>query len=121
MNTAFLNKLELARKMAGIPFIITSGYRSQVYNDSLAESVPNSAHTKGLACDIALRSDEDRRKIVHALVAVGFSRFGLGNSYVHVDDDTSKPTPAVWTYKSTPQFVKDFANDVLISIKKKRN
>ena len=51
-----LNLLILIDKMrhhSGIPYKITSAYRSQEYNDKLAKSSKNSAHIKGKAVDIS--------------------------------------------------------------------
>ena len=50
-----LGRLNQAREMAGIPFIITSGYRCQNHNDKVGGK-PNSAHTTGQAVDIAFKN-----------------------------------------------------------------
>lgn len=83
-----------------IVFSINSGFRTQHYNDSLKDSVKTSAHVSGLASDISLAgyTDEQIKVVLKALVDAGFKRFGLGKTYVHVDNDPDKPTPAVWDY-----------------------
>ena len=55
MDRDFLAKLEIAREYAGTPFRITSGYRTAERNKQVG-GVPDSAHTKGHAADIACSS-----------------------------------------------------------------
>lgn len=86
-----------------IVFKINSGYRSPAYNDTLPNSVPNSAHTYGMASDISWAgySEAQKLEMLKELYEAGFRRFGIGNSYVHVDNSDQSnghPTPAVWTY-----------------------
>ena len=52
MNPDFLRKLDKARGIAGIPFRINSGYRTEAHNRKVG-GVNDSAHLKGLAVDIA--------------------------------------------------------------------
>jgi len=98
MSEDFLSKLNAARHEAGIPFTITSGYRTQEHNDSLEHSVPDSAHTKGLAADISVESSSDRYKIIKALINQKFNRIGIANGFIHVDDDKSKAQGVAWLY-----------------------
>ena len=112
MNDSFLEKLDKAREFAGIPFSITSGYRTATYNQSLAdkgyEAVKNSAHRTGLAADIVCdtANSEMFKAIINSLIKVGFRRFGIGKSFIHVDHDKTKPFPAVWVYDKTPEQIK---------------
>ena len=71
MQKRFMDKLQRARTIAGVSFHISSGYRDEAYNDSLPNSVPNSAHIYGLACDIWFDSMLDR------LMAFDAFRLGL--------------------------------------------
>lgn len=102
MDVDFMKRLEMARKLAKIPFIITSGYRSVEYNQNLSAINPNvsqdSAHTKGLAADISVLSSQSRWIIVAALQAAGFRRIGIGDSHIHVDMDVTKPQDVLWLY-----------------------
>ena len=43
MDSQFLTKLESAREIAGIPFKITSGYRTKEYNEDLQNNPLNRA------------------------------------------------------------------------------
>ena len=71
MQPELLSRLDNARDLAGIPFYITSSYRSPDYN-SLHGGVRNSAHTRGFAVDVRCLDNEDRWKIVHAAFCAGF-------------------------------------------------
>jgi zinc D-Ala-D-Ala carboxypeptidase len=108
MDGPFLIRLDDARERAGVPFRVTSGYRTREHNAKVG-GVEDSAHTKGLAVDIAYRDASELLAIVTALAAVGFNRLGLQveeifsrNSqpygFIHVDLDDSKPRPAFWGY-----------------------
>ena len=59
MDSSFLAKLEQAREIAGIPFKITSGYRTKEHNAEVG-GVPNSSHLIGVASDIAVSGGADR-------------------------------------------------------------
>lgn len=96
MNPDFLKKLDKAREKAGIPFRINSGYRTEAHNRKVG-GVNDSAHLKGLAVDIST-TPETKEIIYNSLKSVGFVRFGIGGNFIHVDDDLTKPNPAVWTY-----------------------
>lgn len=101
MDSDFLRMLDTARDKAGIPFKITSGYRTAEYNQSLKDrgykASPNSSHLKGCAADIACTSGVDRWKIISALIDAGFNRIGVAKGFVHVDNDSEK-SASVWTY-----------------------
>lgn len=98
MQPSFLEMLEKARDYAGIPFVITSGYRTKFHNDSLPNSVPDSAHTKGYAVDIAIKGSLQRYTILQALLRAGFSRIGIAKTFIHVDSDPDKSPQVIWTY-----------------------
>ena len=96
-DEALIDFLDDARKEAGIPFIITSGYRCPRHNEEIGGK-PDSAHLKGLAADILCRTSQERFKIVQALIWVGFRRIGIGKNFVHADLDFDKPYPVIWLY-----------------------
>lgn len=101
MDTDFLQLLDKAREIAGIPFKITSGYRTKSYNESLQakgyKASPNSSHIKGVAVDIAIQNGAERWLILNALIQVGIRRFGIAKGFLHADVDPDKSN-AVWTY-----------------------
>ena len=96
MNADFLNKLDEAREYAGIPFVINSAYRSATHPLSIKN--PTSSHIKGLAVDISVKDSNTRFKVLDALIAVGFTRIGIANSFIHVDMDFDKSQNVIWTY-----------------------
>lgn len=100
-----------------IIFRINSGYRSQVYNDSLKGSVPNSAHVLGKAVDIAWGgySRAQKEEILAELYKQGFRRFGVANTFLHVDNadmSSGHPTPSVWTYSGVSNPPATNINDI---------
>ena len=96
MDTTFLQMLDDARRTAGIPFTINSGYRSAQRN-KLVGGVPNSSHLLGKAADIKVGSGSERYIILNALIKAGFRRLGVAKTFIHCDNDESKPN-SVWTY-----------------------
>jgi len=96
MNLEFLHKLDEARELAGVPFIITSGYRTPQHNLDVGGRV-GSSHIKGLAVDISCDNSGNRERILTALIQVGFRRIGIAKSFIHTDLDHDKPN-AIWLY-----------------------
>lgn len=97
MDEDFISILNHARKLAGVPFSISSGYRTPEHNLKVG-GVADSAHTKGKACDIAVGSGGDRYTILKAVMTAGFNRIGIAKGFIHVDNDTDKPAHVIWTY-----------------------
>lgn len=90
--------LDQARKIAGIPFVITSAYRSKEHELRKGRS-GNSAHTRGRAFDIACSTDRNRAIIVAAALKAGFTRIGIAKTFIHVDNDYHVlPSPRIWLY-----------------------
>jgi len=87
MDPKFMDMLEAAREIAGIPFIITSGYRTKEHNDAIGSKSTN--HTTGRAADIAATNSRDRFIIISALIEVGFNRIGIDfkRKFIHVDSN----------------------------------
>ncbi len=97
MQPIFIDKLTFAREMAGIPFKINSGYRTIEHNSAVGGST-TSSHLRGYAADIACTRNEDRALILESLWAAGFSRIGIGRTFIHVDCDPDKYIHRVWIY-----------------------
>lgn len=93
----FLDMLDKAREIAGIPFIITSPYRCLEYNRSIG-SKDTSTHVKGLAVDIKATDSRTRFLIIKALIEVGFTRIGQAETFIHVDLDKTKAQNVFWKY-----------------------
>lgn len=96
MDPAFLVRLDTARSIAGIPFVINSAFRPLSYELSVGRK-GTSSHCKGVAVDIRCTSTAHRFRIVFALLKAGFSRIGISSRFIHVDSDSSKPD-SIWLY-----------------------
>ena len=97
MFFAFVQKLQIARDWAGIPFDISSGYRCPEHNKAIG-GVSDSAHMKAIAADIKVKSSRERFLILFGLKEAGFTRFGIGENFIHVDSDTEKAQDVIWLY-----------------------
>lgn len=97
MNSDFMSRLDEARGYAGIPFIISSGYRCHRHNKKVGGS-STSSHLKGCAVDIKCVDSRSRYLILEALLDAGFSRIGIGKDFIHVDNDLSKSNNVLWIY-----------------------
>lgn len=89
--------LDDARGVARIPFKITSGFRCFKHNEAVGAK-RSSSHCKGLAVDIATPDARSKRIIHKSLDRVGFTRFGIGNGFIHVDIDQDKTPELQWDY-----------------------
>lgn len=100
MNPEFLAKLNQARHLAKVPFIITSGYRCSAHNKAVGGK-PNSAHTRGLAADIKFDNGTQAFAILHGLLAAGFVRVGYNqkHGFFHVDSDPTLPQQVFFDYQ----------------------
>lgn len=99
MDVEFMERLDYARSIAGVPFKINSAFRPKDYEIKKGRS-GTSSHTKGLAVDISCNGSLRRYLIVSSLFLAGFRRIGIGATFIHVDSDPSKPN-AVWLYSDT--------------------
>ena len=97
MKQDTMDKLDKAREIAGIPFVLNSAYRSVKWEKD-HKRTGSGSHTKGRAVDIRCNSDANRMKIVRACIEVGFTRIGIGKTYIHVDDDPTKTQNVMWHY-----------------------
>ena len=103
MKESFIHMLDDARERAGIPFYISSGYRTASHNQQVGGE-PNSSHMIGYAADISAPIAAMRKAIIKAAVAAGFKRIGEGSNFVHLDTDPNKPQYAYWQYGNQPSF-----------------
>ena len=97
MKQDTLNRLDKARELAGIPFVLNSAYRSVAWEKSKGRS-GEGAHTEGRAVDIRCNSNANRLKIVKALIEAGFNRIGIGKTYIHADDSKVRTQNVMWHY-----------------------
>lgn len=99
MEYAFVTRLDRLRHEWGKPLVVSSGFRTMAHNASVG-GVPDSAHLRGVAADVATRSLKDAIKLAIIAARVGFPRVGvdLKGRLVHVDTDITLPNPVTWFY-----------------------
>lgn len=92
MSPDFIKKLQVARTLSGISFIINRGASCREHNKAVG-GVPDSTHVpenapdnNAHASDIQARSASHKYIILFALKDAGFTRFGIYDSFIHVDD-----------------------------------
>jgi len=98
INENFLEMIDRARRIAGVPFKINSGYRCEKH--PLSISNPTSSHIKFIAADIKFTDGKNLALILGGLGGVGFERFGIDfkNKFIHADCDEDKTNPCIWGY-----------------------
>ena len=104
MNPAFLAMLDETRDRYKKPIVITHGFRTKQYGDILRgrgyQAVKRSAHEIGRAADV-LCPTQEMEQLINAALAAGFRRIGVMLTAIHLDDDDTRKTPAVWGYLNT--------------------
>jgi uncharacterized protein YcbK (DUF882 family) len=94
IDDAFLARLRLAREIAGVPFVVTSGYRCERHNKEVGSSSRN--HVEGKAADISAIDGPTRGKILKGLYKAGFERVGIARTFIHCD--TMDAVESCWLY-----------------------
>lgn len=97
LDQYFMLYLDNARRIAGVPFIITSGCRCASHNKDIG-GVDDSSHVRGYAVDIRFKTAAECFIIIDALFKAGFVRIGIGRNFIHADLDISKPQNVLWNY-----------------------
>ena len=97
MSRIFIARLDQARGLAGVPFVLTSAWRCYQHNLDVGGK-ETSSHLFGRAVDIAATTSRSRFLIVKALLDVGFTRIGIGKDFIHVDMDDTKDPEVIWLY-----------------------
>ena len=98
MHQDFMKKLDSARRIAGIPFVLNSAFRSEDW-EKAHKRKGTSSHCEGRAVDIRCNSERNKFIIVDALTKAGFNRIGIANTYIHVDDSPTHTPKVIWLYK----------------------
>ena len=97
MDKDFLMLLDKVREDCGIPLILNCAYRSVEWDKKKGRS-GNSSHCRGKAVDIRCSDSSTAFKIVKAALENGICRIGIGNGYIHLDNDDSLPQGVIWNY-----------------------
>jgi uncharacterized protein YcbK (DUF882 family) len=99
MDLHFVRMLDLLRNTCGFPFKITSGFRTIAHNKAIGGE-SESAHLDGLAADIAAINPRVRYLIVSYAIRAGFTRIGIGDTFVHLDLSPKLDQEVIWIYKT---------------------
>lgn len=100
MDDEFMQKLIRIREDCGFPFSLSSAYRCPEHNNAVSSTGLTGPHTTGHAVDIKANSRQ-RYKVMEAARKVGFTRFGIAKSFIHIDDLTVSDgfdEEVIWTY-----------------------
>ncbi len=99
MEWSTVRKLNKARKIAELPFVVTSGCKCLRLNKAIGGS-PTSSHKLGIAVDLAAMNSKSRYIIVAALMQAGFLRIGIDfkRNFIHADGGMNKTWPALFGY-----------------------
>jgi hypothetical protein len=100
-----ITRLQAMRDEVG-PIRITSGVRCRKHPESRTR--PTSSHVPndlgdiegkvGHAVDIAAVGSRRRFRLLAAAIAAGFTRIGIGKSFLHLDNDYNKSQGVIWDY-----------------------
>jgi uncharacterized protein YcbK (DUF882 family) len=96
-DKGLLEKLDRIREYLGRPVTITSACRCASHNKAVG-GVAESAHTRGLAADVAVPDDAFRYWFIAYAWVLGIKRVGVGGNFIHIDVDASKPQGVMWVY-----------------------
>lgn len=97
MSQAFINRLDATREAAGIPLLLSSAYRSAAWDKAKGRSGKGD-HPQGMGADIVCRSSDTRMKILRAAFEVGWTRIGIGDTFIHLGMGADLPDNVVWLY-----------------------
>ena len=100
----FMDRLQGLRHRVGLPFIVTSGYRTPAYNARVSPTTGlTGPHTTGRAVDIRIAGPAVY-DILKAAMMFGFTGIGLkqhdphDGRFLHLDDLVGDKRPRIWTY-----------------------
>lgn len=95
MEVDLIRRLDHARELAGIPFVLNSSYRSPGHNAEVG-GANDSAHTRGFAVDIRATTSRNRFYVVRGLIRASFNRLCVYPTHVHADVDPSLDDEVMW-------------------------
>lgn len=99
-DPAVRSYLNAIREDLGFPMPVTSGYRCELHPIEARKETPG-AHTTGKAVDIGV-SREQAHKLIQTAIKHGCPRIGVNQKgagrFIHLDWDTDRPHPTVWSY-----------------------
>lgn len=97
MKFGFVKKLDILRDECGFPLAVESGIRTPKHNKDVGGE-DDSAHLTGEAADIRCINSRTRYIILANAIRLGFSRIGIGDTFIHLDDSTTLDPRVCWLY-----------------------
>jgi rhodanese-related sulfurtransferase len=97
MEQSTIDRFDVAREIAGVPFVPVSAYRSVEWELSKGRS-GKGGHPKRRALDLECDSSRERFLIVNALIEAGFKRIGIAKTFIHADDAEDLAQRVIWMY-----------------------
>lgn len=97
MKLGFVKKLDILREECGFKIKVESGFRTPKHNTDVGGE-PNSAHLTGEAADLVCINSRTRYVMLSNAMNLGFSRIGIGDTFIHLDDSTTLDQRVVWLY-----------------------
>ena len=89
MDGEFKIGIDNARSLAGIPFIINSGFRCGKHNLEVGGS-PTSSHLSGYAVDVRAETDHQKFLIIMGAIMAGITRILIYRTFIHLDGHPDK-------------------------------
>lgn len=93
MDIRAVEMLDLARSIAKEPIILNRAVSCERHNEDIG-GIPNSSHLANpiaTGFDIKCRDSNKRFRIVKGLMMAGFKRILVYPTFIHADNDESKP------------------------------
>ena len=95
MDDNFMDMLQNARTLAGVPFHVNSGFRCVDHNSDVG-GVLGSMHTKGKAADIRTKTSAERGDVLAGAIKAKFKRIGVYETFIHMDSRVESGQRVVW-------------------------
>jgi uncharacterized protein YcbK (DUF882 family) len=78
-----------------VPYVINSAFRSPAHN-KIVKGKTNSAHLDGVAFDVKAINSSQRFRILYGAIKAGFKRIGVYETFIHIDNSTTKDQEVIW-------------------------
>ena len=97
MTESHMDRLIYARRYSGCFYVVRSGSRCAKHNKEEGGS-DTSDHLTGDGTDIEALTSSIRWKIITGLMAAGFTRIGVGKTFVHAGTGPDNAKQVIWLY-----------------------
>lgn len=97
MDENLLMLLDELREAVGMPFVLTSAYRTPLWDISKGRT-GKGAHTKGMGVDIQITNPTFARIVLERALRMPFRGIGIAKNFIHLDVMPREYTPIIWGY-----------------------